>query len=37
MDYGKLKGFLLTVSTIVVGVLIANQLQSLIDKNKTTI
>jgi hypothetical protein len=37
MDYGKLKGFLFTVSTIVVGVLIANQVQSYIDKNKTTI
>lgn len=37
MDYGKLKEVLLTVTTIVVGVLIANQLQSVIDKNKTKI
>lgn len=37
MDYGKLKEFLLAVSTIVVGVLVANQVQSYIDKNKTTI
>ena len=37
MDYGKLKGFLFTVSTIVVGVLVANQVQSYIDKSKTKI
>lgn len=37
MDYGNLKEFLLTVSKIVVGVLIANQVQSYIDKNKTKI
>lgn len=37
MDYGKIKGFLLSVATIVTGVLIANSLQKAIDKNKTTL
>lgn len=37
MEMGKIKEFLLSVSIIVVGVLVANQVQKAIDKNKTTI
>jgi hypothetical protein len=33
----KVKEFLLSVGVIVVGVLVANQVQKAIDKNKTTI
>lgn len=33
----KAKEFLLSVGVIVVGVLVANQVQRMIDKNKTTI
>lgn len=37
MDYGQVKKFLLSVATIVTGVLVANQIQQAIDKQKTKI